>query len=61
MPRSVRMFEQQGLTVLPAPCDDVVEDHAYDISSFLPHWHELADSVDGLHEYLGLLWYKVRY
>jgi len=61
IPRSVWMFEQQGLTVIPAPCDDVVEDRDYDIRSFLPRWHYLADSVDGLHEYLGLLWYKTRY
>jgi len=61
MPRAVWSFEQHGFTVMAAPCDYVVEREPYDIRSWLPRWNVLADSADGLHEYLGLLWYHLRY
>jgi len=61
MPRSVRVFEQHGFDVLPAPCDYVVERKPYDIRSWLPRWDVMADSADGLHEYLGMLWYRLHY
>jgi len=61
MPRSVRVFEQHGFDVLPAPCDYVVKRTPYDIRSWLPRWDVLADSADGLHEYMGILWYRLRY
>jgi len=61
MPRAVWVFKQQGLDVIPAPCAYMAEREPYDIRSFLPRWNVLADSGDALHEYLGLLWYKLRY
>jgi uncharacterized SAM-binding protein YcdF (DUF218 family) len=61
MPRSVWAFEQNGFKVIPAPCDYVVEREHYDIRSWLPRWNVMADSADGLHEYMGLLWYRLRY
>jgi len=61
MPRSVRAFEALGMHIIPAPCAYRVEQQAYDLRSFLPRWNVLADSGDGLHEYLGLLWYRLRH
>jgi len=61
MPRSVWAFEQHGFKVISAPCDYVVKRGSYDIRSWLPRWHVMADSADGLHEYMGLLWYRMRY
>jgi len=61
MPRAVQVFESHGITVIPAPCYYKVEDEPYDLRSYLPRWNVLADSCDGLHEYLGLLWYRLRY
>ena len=61
MPRAVWCFEQQGLTVITAPTDFLTEQKAYDIRSFLPRWNVLNDSSYALHEYLGLLWYKLHY
>jgi len=61
MPRSVRVFEQHGFDVVAAPCDYVVKRTPYDIRSWLPRWDVLADSADGLHEYMGILWYRIRY
>lgn len=59
MPRSVWVFEALGMHVIPAPCAYRVDATAYDLRSFLPRWNVLADSGDGLHEYLGLLWYRL--
>jgi len=61
MARSVWVFRQQGLEVIPAPCAYLAKREPYDIRSFLPSWHVLSDSADALHEYLGLVWYKLRY
>ena len=61
MPRAVWCFEQQGLTVIPAPTDYLTDNADYDIRSFLPRWDRLAESGHILHEYLGLFWYKMKY
>ncbi len=61
MPRSVWCFEQQGLTVIPAPTDYISKQKNYDLRSYLPSWSIFADSGDALHEYLGLVWYKLKY
>jgi uncharacterized SAM-binding protein YcdF (DUF218 family) len=61
MPRSVWVFEEHGMQVMPAPCAYEVEKGPYDLRSFLPRWDVLADSGDALHEYLGLFWYRFRY
>jgi len=59
MPRSVRVFESLGMHVIAAPCAYRAERQAYDLRSYLPRWNRLSDSGDGLHEYLGLLWYRL--
>lgn len=61
MPRAVYSFAAQGLQVIPAPCAYLTSFRPFDMRSFLPHWHTLADSGDALHEYLGYLWYRLRY
>ncbi len=61
MPRSVWVFESHGLQVIAAPCAYVVGRGSYDLRSYLPHWNVLAASGDALHEYLGRLWYHLRY
>jgi uncharacterized SAM-binding protein YcdF (DUF218 family) len=61
MQRSVWVFEANGLNVIPAPCAYAIDNEPYDLRSYLPHWNVLADSGNALHEYLGLLWYRLRY
>lgn len=61
MPRSVWAFEKQGFKVIPAPCDYLTEQAPYDLRSYLPRWNVLGDSGQALHEYLGILWYHLRY
>ncbi len=61
MPRSVWCFRAQGLDVIAAPTDYLTKRSAYDVRSYVPRWNVLAESGDALHEYLGLLWYRLRY
>ncbi len=61
MPRAVRAFEAQGIQVIPAPCSYVVEREPYGLRSYLPRGDVFADSCDGLHEYLGMFWYRFMY
>ena len=61
MPRAVMMFEQQGIRVTPAPTifTSIVSDTAW--SYYIPSVSALYSSRIALHEYMGLLWYKLRY
>jgi len=61
MPRSVWCFEQQGLTVIPAPVDYLSSQRALDARGWFPDAGVLADSSLALHEYIGLVWYKMRH
>lgn len=61
MPRAVWCFRRQGLAVVPAPADYMASQSTYDLLSFIPHGDVLADSSRALHEYLGLLWYHLKY
>jgi len=61
MPRSVWCFEQQGLTVIPAPLDYLSSQRRLDARGWFPDAGVLADSSLALHEYIGFGWYKMRY
>jgi uncharacterized SAM-binding protein YcdF (DUF218 family) len=61
MPRAVWSLKSQGILVIPAPCDYRQGRLPYDVLSFVPDGDVLADSCLALHEYLGLLWYHLRY
>jgi uncharacterized SAM-binding protein YcdF (DUF218 family) len=67
MPRSVRLFEKQGLEVIPAPVDFVVTQKGWDnitaanfasqMNNLLPGAENLANTTKALKEYLGILVY----
>ena len=61
MPRAVWSLRAQGVAVIPAPCDYLENRLPYDVLSYVPRWDVLAASGEALHEYLGLLWYRIRY
>jgi len=61
MPRAVWCFESHNFEVIPAPTDYLTARDSYDLRSYLPSWTVLSDSSQALHEYLGLLWYRLRY
>jgi uncharacterized SAM-binding protein YcdF (DUF218 family) len=60
MPRAVRSFAAHGFTVVPAPTDYKGERAGYTVDSFLPSIHAFHDSTTALHEYMGLLYYRLR-
>jgi uncharacterized SAM-binding protein YcdF (DUF218 family) len=70
MPRSVALFEKQGIQVIPAPTDfTITEDSWYQLShgnlagelvALLPTTSNLGLTSNALKEYLGLLAYRLR-
>jgi uncharacterized SAM-binding protein YcdF (DUF218 family) len=69
MPRSVALFEQQGLQVIPAPCDYSVSQANWNdlmhpnLQSFLialvPSDSNLEATSSALKEYIGMLVYRM--
>lgn len=59
MIRAVGAFEGQGLTVVPAPIGRRSVPTTF--TAFLPSAGALAGSVAAIHEYLGRVWYRLRY
>jgi uncharacterized SAM-binding protein YcdF (DUF218 family) len=61
--RTVKMFEQAGFSVAPAGTVYTLRgDRNYSIiTDLLPSMHALNISTRTLHEYLGVLWYAIRY
>ena len=63
MPRSVEMFEQVGVAVIPAPLrfDTRSTDGPTQVLDWLPSAKSMQQLREAFHEYVGLLWYRVRY
>lgn len=61
MPRSVRSFQANGFCVIPAPTDYKGNRHGYSFWSFIPDASIFEESSLGIHEYLGFLYYSLRY
>lgn len=70
MPRSLRLFERQGFTVIPAPTDYLTSDADWaglissdprnQLIQLLPDAEYLYWTSDALKEYLGILIYSLR-
>ena len=58
MPRSVRIFETAGFKVIPVPSDYRVYRTPYSWYSFMPMPSYLRDSLCGIREYVGLLYFE---
>ncbi len=63
MPRSVAIFEQAGVAVIPAPVrfDTHPNDGPRSLFSWLPSAVHMYHLREAFHEYVGLVWYRVRY
>lgn len=61
MPRAVMMFEQQGVNVTPAPTVFTDDKDGFSLLDYIPSASALFQTRIALHEYLGILWYKLRY
>ena len=60
MNRSVFLFQQQGIDVIPAPTD-LSSDYQVIWRDYLPTGDGLKHTQYILHEYLALLWYRIKY
>jgi uncharacterized SAM-binding protein YcdF (DUF218 family) len=60
MARAVEQFERVGLTVIPAPTA-FLSMSKIDVFSFLPSARAFEISSMAIHEWLGRLWYSLRY
>ena len=61
MPRAVEAFQRQGLQVIPAPIEFRGHLPRRWSRLLLPQSFALQASTAALHEYLGRLWYRLRY
>lgn len=59
MLRSARSFVQAGFDVVPAPTG-FLSTRPLDAAGFIPGARALKDSHYALHEWIGLLWYRLR-
>jgi len=62
MPRAMRCFEREGMQPFAAPTAFVIPPgFRPGPLEWLPSHGALSVSAAALHEYLGMLWYEVRY
>ncbi len=61
MPRAMFCFSKQDIKVTAAPCAYLGDRLPYNLLSYLPQAQTFLDSSRALREYLGLLWYRLRY
>ncbi len=61
MPRSVFCFKENGIETIPCPTDYMGTRTNYNFESFFPRAGNLGGSYIALKEYLGYLYYKIRY
>jgi uncharacterized SAM-binding protein YcdF (DUF218 family) len=60
MPRSMAMFKKLGMEPIPAPAGCMVGRKKLSLRSFFPSATALRKSELAFHEYLGILWAKLR-
>jgi len=60
LPRAIETFQKARTNPIPAPADFKIEKN-YDILDFFPNAENLRNSDIALHEYFGILWYRLKY
>jgi uncharacterized SAM-binding protein YcdF (DUF218 family) len=60
MPRAQLCFEQQGVAVIPAPCNYGARRLEWSIKTFLPSVEGIKAVNYASHEWQGLVWYRLR-
>lgn len=63
MARALRIFEQAGVSVIPAPTRflSIANKGNQGVLGWLPRAGALEDTTTALHELLGSVWYQLRY
>ena len=61
MPRAMALFKRQGMQPIPAPTDYLVKRReAFSPGVFFPSAGSLEKAGRAIHEYLGVMWAKLR-
>lgn len=60
MPRAMAIFQKQGLHPIAAPTQFLNESNRRNIKNYAPNSADLLDADIALHEYIGMLWGKIR-
>jgi len=58
LPRSVMVFKKQGIDVIPVS-SGIITDHRQSWLDYLPNRGSLTANMMALHEWMGLVWYKI--
>lgn len=61
MPRAVSVFKHFKIKVIPVPTDYRTNRISYTWEFYFPQASSFEDSIAGIHEYLGILFYRIRY
>ena len=62
MPRAMALFQEQGMKPIPAPADYMVKERVGGVTPgvFFPNADSLEKAGAAIHEYLGMMWGKLR-
>lgn len=61
MPRSMEVFKDSELKFYPAPCDFTAHIEKQNFFAYVPKFKVLKDLYSAFWEYIGLIYYKIRY
>jgi uncharacterized SAM-binding protein YcdF (DUF218 family) len=59
--RAIPEFERLGLEVIPAGTGQKLKNAEYEVFDFVPNAKSLNNSYLATHEWIGLLWYRIRH
>ena len=61
MPRSMEVFKDSELIFYPAPCDFTAHIEKQNFLAYIPQFKVLKDLYSAFWEYIGLVYYQIRY
>ena len=63
MPRSVKVFRKQfpNDTIVPIPVNHLYSPDWRHLKNYMPSSDTLAESACAIHEWIGMVWYVLRY
>jgi len=60
MRRSLLTFRKLGIDAVAAPCDHLATGSVWKLGNFIPSPEAMGNLTAALHEWIGLVWYRVR-
>ena len=61
IPRSMEVFKDENLEFYPAPCDFIAHQIKQNNFAYIPQFKVLKDLYSVFWEYIGMVYYKIRY